>query len=105
MFILEVIHAFVYLMFTSGSSVGIVPGCWLDDQGGCSSSPGGVKNFLFSTSIPVLGPTQPPIEWILGALSLGVKWKGREADHSPATSAEVKKMWIYTSTSPYAFIA
>jgi hypothetical protein len=23
---------------------------------------------------------------------------GREADHSPPTSAEVKKMWIYTST-------
>jgi hypothetical protein len=30
---------------------------------------------------------------------------GREADHSPPTSAEVKKMWIYTSTPPYAFMA
>jgi hypothetical protein len=29
----------------------------------------------------------------------------READHSPRTSAEVKKMWIYTSTPPYAFMA
>jgi hypothetical protein len=28
----------------------------------------------------------------------GVKRPGREADHSPPTSAEVKKMWIYTST-------
>jgi hypothetical protein len=27
----------------------------------------------------------------------------READHSPPTSAEVKKTWIYTSTPPYAF--
>jgi hypothetical protein len=35
----------------------------------------------------------------------GVKWPGREADHSPAGSAEVKKMWIYTSTPPYAFMA
>jgi hypothetical protein len=35
----------------------------------------------------------------------GVKWPGREADHSPPTSAEVKKMWIYTSTPPYAFMA
>jgi hypothetical protein len=25
----------------------------------------------------------------------GVKRPGREADHSPPTSAEVKKMWIY----------
>jgi hypothetical protein len=24
---------------------------------------------------------------------------------SPPTSAEVKKMWIYTSTPPYAFMA
>jgi hypothetical protein len=32
-----------------------------------------------------------------GALSPGVKRPGREADHSSPTSAEVKKMWIYTS--------
>jgi hypothetical protein len=25
----------------------------------------------------------------------GVQRQGREADHSPVTSAEVKKMWIY----------
>jgi hypothetical protein len=30
---------------------------------------------------------------------------GCEVDHSPPTSAEVKKMWIYTSTPPYAFMA
>jgi hypothetical protein len=35
----------------------------------------------------------------------GVKRPGREADHSPRTTAEVKKMWIYTSTPPYAFMA
>jgi hypothetical protein len=35
----------------------------------------------------------------------GKKRPGREADHSPPTSAEVKKMWIYTSTTPYAFMA
>jgi hypothetical protein len=35
----------------------------------------------------------------------GVKLPGREADHSPPTSSEVKKMWIYTSTTPYAFMA
>jgi hypothetical protein len=37
-----------------------------------------------------------------GALSPGLKQQGREADHSPPTSAEVKKMWI---TPPYAFMA
>jgi hypothetical protein len=30
----------------------------------------------------------------------GVKRPGREADHSPPTSVEVKRMWIYTSTPP-----
>jgi hypothetical protein len=28
----------------------------------------------------------------------GVNWQGREADHSPPSSAEVKKMWISTAT-------
>jgi hypothetical protein len=35
----------------------------------------------------------------------GIKWPGREADQSPPTIAEVKKMWIDTSTSLYAYMA
>jgi hypothetical protein len=34
-----------------------------------------------------------------------VKLQGREADNSPPPTAEIKKMWIYTSTPPYAFMA
>jgi hypothetical protein len=34
----------------------------------------------------------------------GVKRPGHEAHHSPATTAKVKKMWIYVATSPYAFM-
>jgi hypothetical protein len=41
----------------------------------------------------------------MGALSPGEKQQGLEADHSPPASAEVKKMWIYTSTPPYVFMA
>jgi hypothetical protein len=64
-----------------------------------TSSPGRVKNFLFSTSSrPALEPIQIPIQWTLGAFSPEVMWPEHEADHSPATSAEVKKMRIYTST-------
>jgi hypothetical protein len=33
-----------------------------------------------------------------------VKRLGRETDHSLPASAEVKKMWIYTPTPPYAFM-
>jgi hypothetical protein len=57
------------------------------------------------SSKPVLGFAQPPIQWVLGVPSTGVKRLGREADHSPPTSAEVKKMWIYTFTPPYDFMA
>jgi hypothetical protein len=46
---------------------------------------------LTSASRPALGPTQPPIQWVEGALSPGVKRPGRDADHSPPSSAEVKK--------------
>jgi hypothetical protein len=38
-----------------------------------------------------LGPTHPPIQWVPGALSMGVKRPGREADHSLPSSAEVKE--------------
>jgi hypothetical protein len=58
-----------------------------------------------TSSRPPLGPTQSPFWWVPGGLSSGVKLLGREADHSPRTSAEVKKTWIYTSTLPYAFMA
>jgi hypothetical protein len=48
--------------------------------------------FLFTTAFrPTLGPTQPPIKWVPGAVLLGIKWPGREADHSPPASAEVKE--------------
>jgi hypothetical protein len=38
-----------------------------------------------------MGPMQPPIQWVAGALSMGVKQPGREADNSPPSSAEVKE--------------
>jgi hypothetical protein len=63
------------------------------------------QNFLFSTeSRPILGPTQPSIKWIPVAFS-GVKRQGREADHSPPSSAEVKKSGAILSLPPYVFMA
>jgi hypothetical protein len=55
--------------------------------------------------ITALGPTQPPIHWVPGAVSLGVKRSGREADHSPPSSAKVKNAWSYTSIPQYVFMA
>jgi hypothetical protein len=57
-----------------------------------SSSPSRVKNFLsFTSSRPALGP---PIQWITGALSPGIKQPGREADYSPPPGADVRKTWV-----------
>jgi hypothetical protein len=80
------VHSIVYIR-SRDSVVGIATSYGLDDRG-------------VGVRVPVgsLGSTQPPIQWVPGALSTGVNRPGREADHSPPTSAEVKKMWIYTST-------
>jgi hypothetical protein len=62
--------------------------------------------FLNATaSRPAPGPTQPPIQWVQGALTPEVKRLGRDADHSPPSTAEVKNMWSYTSTPQYVFMA
>jgi hypothetical protein len=37
---------------------------------------------------------------VKGAVSVGIKLPGREADHSPPSSAEVRNAWIYTFTPP-----
>jgi hypothetical protein len=61
---------------------------------GLITNPEGTGNFSLLSSPPLhpaLGPTQPPIQWVAGAISLGVKWPGCEADHSPPSSAEVKE--------------
>jgi hypothetical protein len=48
--------------------------------------------FLFTiASRPALGPTQPPIQWVLGALSPGVKQPGLQAHHLPPSSSEAKE--------------
>jgi hypothetical protein len=44
-----------------------------------------------------MGPTQPPIQWVPGALSPRVKRPGRETDHSAPSSAEVKNSGTKTT--------
>jgi hypothetical protein len=47
--------------------------------------------FLFFTaSRPNLGPTRPLSDGYQPALSLGVKWQGHEADHSPPSNAKIR---------------
>jgi hypothetical protein len=70
----------------------------MDDLSQNSQSPGRETKLLYvvlrictTASRTALGPTQPPIQWVAGALSLGVERPGREADHSPPSSAEIEE--------------
>jgi hypothetical protein len=56
----------------SDNAVGIATGYGLDDQGVGVPSPGESKNFHFSmSSLPALGPTQPPIQLVPGLFTRG----------------------------------
>jgi hypothetical protein len=74
------------------SSSSIVSDYRLDDKGDRGSIPAGAKIFpVASVSTPALGPTQPPVQWVPGILSPGVKARPRrDADLSPPSSAEVE---------------
>jgi hypothetical protein len=70
------------------SSVGIATGYRL---GGRGSIPDRGQIFLFSTaSKPAIGPTQPPTQYAAGDPSPEIKRPGREAEHPPQSSVEVK---------------
>jgi hypothetical protein len=75
--------------------VGIATGYGLGDLWVGVRVPVGARIFSMS-STSVLEPTQPSIQWVPG-----VKLPGRETNHYPPTRADVKKVWIYTSTPPY----
>jgi hypothetical protein len=48
--------------------------------------PGRGAKFFVAVLRPAVEPNQPTIELNIGALSTGVKWPGRDANHSPVFS-------------------
>jgi len=53
-------------------------------------------------SRPSLEPTQPPKKWV-PSLSPRVKWPGRDIEHTPLSSAEVKErieLHLYSPSVP-----
>jgi hypothetical protein len=87
------------------SSVGIVTDYGLDYRMIGFYSRRGLGIFLFTTmSIPALGLTQPPIQQISGVPTLWVNRPGREADHSPPSSADVKEFVEIYLYSPSAWL-
>jgi hypothetical protein len=83
------------------SAVGIANGYGLNDRGFGVGVP--VWSRIFSSLFRpdrLWGPLSLISNGYWEGLSPGVKRPGREADHSPPTSVEVKKILVYTSTPP-----
>jgi hypothetical protein len=81
------------------STVGIAIGYQLDNKKSEFES-WQSQEFSFSTSSrPALVSTQPPIQWVLVALSQEQSGRGVKPITHLKLSAKVKKMWIYTSTT------
>jgi hypothetical protein len=79
---------------------------WLDGRGCRILSPGGDR-FLSSPSRPhrYWVPPSLPSNRYRGFFPWRIKRPGREADHSPPYTVEVKNNLIYTSTPLYVFMA
>jgi hypothetical protein len=74
----------------------------LDD---CGLIPKRGKRFFSSHRIQIdFWPTQPPIQWVLGAFSSGVKWLGYKDGHSPPSNVEVKNGGAILPLPPYIFM-
>jgi hypothetical protein len=78
------------------SSVGIATGCRLDDQGVGVRVP--VRSRIFTSSRPVLGPTEPPIQYVPGAIS-----PEREADNSQLVPRSRKRGSIHPLPHPFSW--
>jgi hypothetical protein len=58
--------------------------------------------FIYVTAFrPALRPTQPPIQWLPGVLSLGIKQPWPEADH---LMLKLRRCGDHISISPYIFM-
>jgi hypothetical protein len=88
-------------MGSRDSVVGTATGYGLDDWGVRVRVP--VRSRIFSSRCPdrLWGSSNLLSDGFPETPSPGIKRPGREAP----TSAEVRKIWIYTSTAPYAFMA
>jgi hypothetical protein len=69
-----------------GSSVNIVSGYWLDGRVIEVRSPAGAKDFSSSLCVQT-GSGAHPASCTIG--TGGKEWPGRDADHSPLSSADV----------------
>jgi hypothetical protein len=88
------------------SAVGIATGYVLDDRGVEFRVPVRSRIFSYPRRLDRLwGPLNLLTNGYRGLFPQGVERPGREADHSPPTTAEVKKIYLYTCIPPCALVA
>jgi hypothetical protein len=92
----------VYVKGKPGSSDSTVSDYGLDGRGSIPDRGRGCFP-LTSASRPALGPTQPPIEWVLGDISPGVKrGHGVMLTTHPLLVPRLRKSRSYTYSHPNA---
>jgi hypothetical protein len=92
---------FPLFLWSWDSIVGTVTGHGLDD---------GRVGFRVLVGSKIFSSHHPDRLWGPPSLQSNGYWgffprPGHGVDHSPPPSADVKKIWIYTSIPPYAFMA
>jgi hypothetical protein len=90
------------IFYNIGSSVSVVSDCRLDDQG---SIPAEAKDFSSSICVQTSSGVHPASCTMgTGGSFPGAKaWPGRDADHSPPSSAEVeneKELYLLSPQAP-----
>jgi hypothetical protein len=86
-------------MRSRGSSVSIVTDYGLNERDSISDRGRGF--FLVSASRPALGPTQPPVQWVPGVLSPGIKrGRGVMLTTHPHLVPRLRMSRSYTSSHP-----
>jgi hypothetical protein len=96
-----------YILHSRDSSVSIALGYGLDDRSSRIRFLAGAGRIFLFTTAPgtALGPTQPPIQWVPRALSLGVMRRHVKLTTHLHLVPRSKNAWSYTSTPQYAFMA
>jgi hypothetical protein len=88
------------------SSVGLVTRIWDERPRNRGFIPCKRDIFLFSIlSRSAVGPTQPPLQCVPDALSLGIKLLGHKGDLSCPSTIIFENTWKYTSIHSNAFMA
>jgi len=89
---LYIFSARQYIKFRAGAAQVVIPG---RDSNGT----------LFLPALPALfwSPPSLPSNWVPEARFPGIKRPGREAYHTPTSSAKIRNAWSYTSTRSYVF--